>query len=182
MAIDVYKECINPITGETFKGLTLTPYAYTMQWTVQPGGFVPIEHLHFNQDEVFHVKKGQLKILIEGKEHIAGRGEKVVVTRGKRHLAFNNSDTVLEAHVEFRPALDQEKFMQCYTGLISDGHIDENGAPRVPMMGYMLKKMKCKAMARPTSIPAPLFKLALNFFLLIGGIKGWNKLYNKYTK
>lgn len=182
MAIDVYKECINPITGETFRGLSITPDAYTMQWTLQPGGYVPIEHLHYHQDEVFHVKKGQLKVLIEGKEHIAGPGEKIVVARGQRHLAFNNAGTVLETQVEFRPALDQEKFMQCYTGLIKDGYIDEKGAPRIPMMGYMLKKMNCKAIARPTSIPAPMFKLALNLFLFLGGIKGWNKLYEKYTQ
>ena len=182
MAIDIYKDSINPITGETFKGLSITPYAYTMQWTVQPGGYVPIEHLHCNQDEIFHVKKGQLKVLIEGKEYVAGPGEKIVVTKGKRHLAFNNDGTVLETQVEFRPALDQEKFMQCYTGLIKDGHIDENGAPRIPMLGYMLRKMKCQAMARPASIPAPMFKLTLNVFLLIGGMKGWGKLYKKYTQ
>ena len=182
MAIDVYKECINPITGETFKGLTLTPYAYTMQWTAQPGGYLPIEHLHCNQDQIFYVKKGQLKVLIEGKEHIAGPGENVVVTKGKRHLAFNNQDTVLETHIELRPALDQEKLMQCFTGLIKDGHIDENGAPRMSMLSYMLRKMKCKAMIRPTNVPASMFKLSLNISLVIGGMKGWDKLYQKYTR
>jgi len=182
MAIDVYQQCINPITGETFKALNETPYAYSMLWTVQPKGYVPIEHLHYHQDETFHVQKGQLKMVIEGKEHIAGPGEKIVVMKGKQHIAFNNKEEILEATIEYRPALDQEKFMQCFYGLITDGYIDEKGAPSVPMIGYMLKKMKCKAMARPASIPAPMFKMALSFFYLLGTLKGWGKLYDRYTK
>jgi hypothetical protein len=123
-----------------------------------------------------------LKMVVDGKEHIAGPGEKIIVAKGKKHIAFNNREDVLETTIEYRPALDQEKFMQCYTGLINDGYIDEKGAPRVPMMGYMLKKMKCKAMAGPTNIPAPMFKLALGIYYVLGSLKGWGKLYEKYTK
>lgn len=182
MAIDVYQRCTNPITGETFKALSQTPYAYTMQWTVQPQGYVPLEHLHYNQDEIFYVQKGQLKMIIDGQEQIAGPGEKIIVAKGKKHIAFNNKEDVLETTVEYRPALDQEKFMQCFNGLINDGYVDEKGSPRIRMMGYMLKKMKCQAMARPASIPAPMFKIALRFFYLLGSLKGWSKLYEKYTK
>lgn len=182
MAIDVYQQCINPITGETFKAIAQTPYAFSLQWTVQPKGYVPLEHLHYNQDQTVYVHKGQLKMVIEGKEHIAGPGEKIVVMKGKRHMAFNNKEDILDTTIELRPALDQEKFMQCYYGLIADGYIDENGSPRQSMMAYMLKKMKCKAVMRPASVPASTFKMTLSFFYMLGTLKGWNKLYSKYTQ
>ena len=41
--------------------------------------------------------------------------------------------------------------------------------------------MKCQAIIRPTSIPAPIFQLALNVFYLMGIINGWNREFIKYT-
>lgn len=182
MATNIFDLCTNPVTGETFKAVSLTPYAFTMQWTVQSGRHVPFEHLHVYQDEIFYVKKGEIKVLVEGKEHIAGEGQRVIITKGKKHAAFNNGEDELNAWVEYRPPLDQHRLYQCYNGLINDGYLDKNGTVSMPMMCYMLKKMKCKAMARPTSIPAPLFKLTLNLFYLMGVMKGWDKLYAKYTQ
>jgi quercetin dioxygenase-like cupin family protein len=181
MAIDIYDSCTNPITGETFKGISLNSNAYVMQWTVQPGGYVPIEHIHYNQDEIFQVRQGELKVIIVGKEHIAKAGEIVVVPKGMPHIASNNKNETLDTRVEYRPALDHAQFAQCFNGLINDGYLDKKGATNIPMMGYFLKKMNCRAMARPTNIPAPFFKLALNVFYLMGTLKGWNKLYEKYT-
>jgi quercetin dioxygenase-like cupin family protein len=181
MAINIYDNCTNPITGETFKGLSQNAYSFTLKWTLQPKGYFPFEHVHYNQDEIYHVEKGELKVAINGKEHIAKAGEKIIVHKGERHIASNNREEEMNAIIEFRPALDQEKFIQCYNGLINDGYIDEKGALSIPMMGYCLKKMKCKAMFRPTSIPAAAYKIALNLFYAIGILKGWDKLYQKYT-
>jgi hypothetical protein len=72
--------------------------------------------------------------------------------------------------------------MQCFIGLTNDGLIDKKGGISIPHMGYFLKKMKAKCMARPTSIPAPAFSMALFFFYLRGALSGWKKLYLKYTE
>jgi quercetin dioxygenase-like cupin family protein len=181
MATNIFDRCTNPITGETFKAVSLTPYAFTMQWTVQSGRHVPLEHLHEHQDEIFYVKKGEIKVLVEGKAHIAGEGQKVIIAKGKRHAAFNNGKDELDTWVEYRPPLDQHRIYQCYNGLINDGYLDKKGSVSVAMMCYMLKKMKCKAMLRPTGMSGPLFKLALNLYYWAGAMKGWDKLYAKYT-
>ncbi len=181
MAINIYDSYTNPVSGETFKGMSFTPEAYTMQWILQPKGYVPFEHVHYHQDEVFHVKKGELKVVIAGKEHIAREGETIVVPKGQPHIASNNREELLDAVVEYRPALDHDKFAQCFCGLTADGYLDKKGGVNIPMMGYFLKKMKCKAMARPTNIPAPAFNMALNVFYIMGSFKGWGKLYKKYT-
>ena len=93
-----------------------------------------------------------------------------------------NKDEELETLIEYRPALDQVRLMQCYNGLVNDGYLNESGSVNMRMMGYMVKKMRCKALARPASVPASVFKLMLNVSYLIGKLSGWNKLYEKYTQ
>ena len=56
MAIDLYQSFTNPVTKETFRCLSSTEEAYVMEWIVQPDGYVPFEHVHVHQDEIFHVQ------------------------------------------------------------------------------------------------------------------------------
>ena len=181
MATNIYQPCTNPISGETFKAISFNQDAFTMQWTVQPKGYVPFEHIHFNQEEIFHIKKGEIKVVINGKEHIAKEGQSVSVPKGVAHIAYNNKEEVLDCVVEYKPGLDHETFMQCLCGLTDDGFIDKKGGVNIPKMGYFLIKMKAKCMTRPAEIPAPLFNIALRVFYLRGVLSGWGKLHKKYT-
>ncbi len=181
MAINIYEPCTNPISGETFKAISSDKNAYVMQWTLQPKGYVPFEHIHLHQEEVFHIKKGELKIVIDGTEHITKEGETIAVPKGSAHIASNNKEEVLDCIVEYKPGLDYDAFMQCLCGLTNDGLLDEKGSINIPRMGYFLVKMKTKSMARPTEIPAPLFNIALRVFYLRGVFSGWSALYKKYT-
>lgn len=180
MAVNIYDNVVNHTTGETFRCITVTPEAFTMYWMLQPQGYVPFEHIHYNQDEIFKVQRGELKVIIDGVPHIAGPGQTIVVPKGVRHIASNNKPEIMEAIVDYTPTLDHVPFFQCFFGLMHDGHVDKNGGVKIPMMGYFMKKMKCKALARPTNIPAPAFKLALNVFYIMGVVSGWGKLYKKY--
>ena len=182
MATNIYDQCTNLISGEGFKTISFDSNAYVMQWTVQPNGYVPFEHMHLHQDEIFHVKKGELKILLGGKEHIAKVGDSMTVPKGTAHLASNNKDEILECVVEYKPGLDYDKFMQCLMGLTNDNLLDKKGGIDIPRMGYFLTRMKTKSMTRPTEIPAPLFNIALKVFYLRGVLSDWSKLFDKYTK
>ena len=181
MATDLYSSISNPVSGETFRCIEITPESYKMHWTLQAHGYVPFEHVHYAQEEVFEVQKGELKVCINGIDHIAGPGETITVPMGMRHIASNNKAEQMDAIVSYRPALDQETFFKCFCGLTMDRFLNNKGGVSIPMMGYLLVKMKCKAMARPTNIPAPAFKMALVVFYLMGMLKGWRKLYVKYT-
>ena len=152
-----------------------------MQWTVQPKGYVPFEHLHLNQDEVFHVKQGEIELFMNGKSHIAKEGESITVPAGVAHIASNNKDDLLDCVVEYRPGLDYDVFMQCFMGLMHDNLINKKGGINIPRAGYFMAKMKAKSLARPTSIPPFAFKLAFKVFYMLGVINGWKKLYHKYT-
>ncbi len=181
MPVNIFQPVTNPVSGETFKTISFSKEAFVMQWTVQPKGYVPFEHIHLHQEEIFHIQKGAIKIIMNDREYIARAGETVAVPQGVPHIAFNNNGEVLDCIVEYKPGLDQDKFMQCLCGLTIDKQMDSKGGISIPKMGYFLKKMKAKCMARPTNIPAPLFNIALHFFYVRGVFSGWKKLYEKYT-
>lgn len=179
--IDIFKTYIDPASKESFRGISLDENAYKMEWIVQPEGYVPLEHIHLKQDEIFEVQAGEIRLLMDGKEYLGKAGDTILVPKGKKHIAYNNTDAVLKCMVSYTPSLDILQFEQCFMGMIQDGHYDKNGKINIPMMGYFLEKMKCKAMTRPTEIPAFAFGIALKAFYLLGTVKGWKKYYTKYT-
>ena len=181
MAIDLYKGFTNIITGETFKCISFDSSHIRFEWIVEPGGYVPFEHVHMNQDEIFFVKEGELKMLINGRENIVRAGEQLVVPRGKKHIAFNNKPSRLHCLVDYRPGLDSYTFFQCFGGLTLDMDVTENGSVNIPKMLYFTRKMRARCLARPASLPAPLLHLALNVFYLVGSMKGWKKDFKRYT-
>jgi quercetin dioxygenase-like cupin family protein len=180
MATNIFEKNINPVSGESFQAISFTNEAFVMEWTVQPNGYVPFEHIHLNQDEIFHVKSGELKIRLDNKEYIATSGQSITVTKGIKHIAYNNKKEILNCVIEYKPGLDYDKFMQCFVGLTNDNFVDKKGGVDIPKMGYCLVKMKAKSMARPTAIPSLVFNIALKVFYIRGVLSGWSKLYNKY--
>ncbi|HLA57470.1 MAG TPA: cupin domain-containing protein [Puia sp.] len=181
MSVNLYEGFSNPIAGETFRCLSSNDQSIVFEWLVAPGGYVPFEHVHLAQDEIFSVVSGELRIIIDGREHLAGAGETVIVPKGKRHIAFNNKPEPLLCTTEYRPGLETYPYFQCFGGLTMDGHLSENGSVSFAKMLYFLRKIKARCITRPTSIPAPLFRLATHLFYFIGVIAGWSALYWKYT-
>ena len=181
MSVNLYEGFSNPIAGETFRCLSASRESILFDWLVAPGGYVPFEHVHLTQDEIFSVISGELRIIINGQEYIAGAGEIIIVPKGKRHIAFNNKPEPLHCTTKFQPALETYPYFQCFGGLIMDGYLTENGSVNFARMLYFLRKMKARCITRPTSIPAALFNLATYICYYIGVIAGWSKLYRKYT-
>ncbi len=182
MAIDLYQPFTNPVTKETFRCLSCTEEAYVMEWVVQPEGYVPFEHIHLAQDEIFHVKQGEIRVFINRQQQIGGIGQTVTVPCGVRHIAYNHTSETLICIVEYKPGLDISKSFQCFGGLTYDRDVRGKYGINIPKMMYFMKKMNAKALARPTNVPAPVFGLLMNSFYMIGELAGWEKLYKKYTE
>src|SRR5690242_2593730 len=140
MAIDLYQPFTNPITRETFRCISFTEDAYTMEWTVHPGGYVPFEHIHMKQDEIFHIQRGEMKTRMKGIEVFGRTGETLTVPCGTQHIAFNEKDEPLVCIVEYKPGLDHYTSMQCFAGLTLDGNLDKKGLVDIPRIMYLLKR------------------------------------------
>ena len=182
MAVNIFEAYTNPISHERIQVMSHTPEALVMQWGLPATGYVPFGHIHQNQQEDLLVKKGCLRVVMNGKEHLAKAGERIVIPKGMAHVAGNGADEPLECEATFTPGLDQHKFFQCLIGLSKDGFVDKQGASSIPRMGYCLMRMKAACMVLPGAIPVPVFRVAMRFFLLRGRLSGWEKLYRKYTQ
>ncbi len=181
MAVDLFQPFTNPITGETFRCISSSEEAYITEWIVQPGGFVPFEHIHLSQDEIFHVQQGEIRVMINGREQIGTAGETLTMPCGARQTAYNNKPEVLRCILEYRPGLDSYKVFQCFGGLTHDGDIDRRGIANPPKMLYFLRRMNARAVARPSFLPGPLFSVLMNACFMAGSLAGWDRLYRKYT-
>ena len=182
MAVDLYQPFTNPVTQETFRCLSCTDEAYVMEWIVAPKGYVPFEHIHVSQDEIFHVKQGEIRVLLNRQQAIGKAGQTVTVPRGTRHIAYNNTPEMLVCVVEYRPGLDMSRFFQCFGGLTCDRDVSGRYGINIPKMLYFMRKANANVLARPANIPAPLFDVLMNTFYLVGTFAGWEKLYRKYTE
>ncbi len=182
MAIDLHHPFTNPVTGETFRCVSSTDEAYVMEWIVQPKGYVPFEHIHVSQDEIFHVKQGEIRVVINRKQQIGRAGETVTVPLGTRHIAYNNTSEALVCIVEYKPGLDISRSFQCFGGLTCDGDVRGRYGINIPKMMYFMRRMNAKALARPSQVPAPLYGLLMNMFYVVGSLAGWDRLYKRYTE
>lgn len=181
MAINLFEGFTNPNAGETFRCISSNKESFKMAWTVQPGGQVPNEHVHYQQDELFYVKSGQMSAMLNGKRVVCGAGESINVPKGVPHIIHNDTNEPLECEVTFSPAYDMFAFFQCMGGLVADGDYDAAGQVNIPKMCYFMKKMKTRGVTRPTKIPPPAFRLVTNLFYAIGSLRGWGKLYARYV-
>lgn len=152
-----------------------------MEWTVAPGGYVPFEHVHVAQDEIFHVERGEIRARIARKDRYGKAGDTVVAPRGIRHIAYNDKDVPLVCTVEYKPGLDHYTTMQCFAGLTLDGRIDRRGLVHIPRIMYLLKRGNILSLPRPAFAPEFAFRFGMEFFYVVGSILGWEALYKKYT-
>jgi quercetin dioxygenase-like cupin family protein len=60
---------------------------------LHPQGSSPPLHIHLEEDELFHVMDGRLRILKDGKELILAKGETALAPRGKPHTFRVESET-----------------------------------------------------------------------------------------
>lgn len=182
MPVDPYQPFTNRITGETFRCLASTEEAYITEWIVQPGGFVPFEHVHLAQDEVFHVVEGELEAVINGRAQVVAAGRSLTIPRGARQNARNHSQTeVLRCVLEYRPGLDSYGAFQCFGGLTLDESYGRTGVASPLKMLYLMRKMRTQSVARPAWIPTPLFRALMEISYVFGSVAGWEKLYRKYV-
>lgn len=152
-----------------------------MEWSVAPGGYVPFEHVHVAQDEIFHVEQGEIRARIDRKEHVGRAGDTVTAPRGVRHIAYNNRDVPLVCTVEYKPGLDHYTTMQCFAGLTLDGAIDRRGLVNIPKIMYLLRRGHILSLPRPAFAPDFLFHVGMEFFYVVGSALGWEALFKRYT-
>jgi quercetin dioxygenase-like cupin family protein len=123
----------NEITGETIHFLETsadTNGEYTLiEVTLQPGGGVPMAHVHPYQSETFEVVAGELSMKAGREKVVARAGDVVSVAPGERHKFWNASGEVVRFRCTVAPALQFERFIETMFALAADGKLGKRGMP-----------------------------------------------------
>src|SRR5262249_40937532 len=115
----------NKITGETLQWAATakdTGGKYLeLSMAVLPKGLAAANHVHPNQDELFTIRKGTLKIQINNEVRLVFPGQSITVPKGTPHQWWNPSETEnLSMDIRFTPALATEDFFEQFFGLCND--------------------------------------------------------------
>ncbi len=123
----------NPITGERllFRKTSSDTggEVVVLETFVKPDGFVAAAHVHPYQEERFEILDGSVGFMLEGKEFVAGPGEKLTVPAGTPHRFWNAGEEEARFVCEVRPALQFEQLIETMFALASDGKTNSRGLP-----------------------------------------------------
>jgi uncharacterized cupin superfamily protein len=78
-----------------------------MERTLPPGGRMPPAHRHVACDEAYYVLDGEVTFLLDGSEHLGGKGWWVLVPGGTSHTFGNRSADPARLLVLHAPPLDR---------------------------------------------------------------------------
>jgi quercetin dioxygenase-like cupin family protein len=102
---------------------------------VRPGGAVAGEHVHPGIEEVFTVVEGSVGFRLDGREDVAGPGQRLVVAPGVSHYWWNAGAEKAHVVVELRgEASLLEGFVTMLSnlfGMARDGKTDAKGRPNI---------------------------------------------------
>jgi quercetin dioxygenase-like cupin family protein len=96
---------------------------------IQPGGRVVAEHFHPTLSERFHILRGRVGFLIDGREQVLGAGEGAHIPPGARHDWWQVGDEEAQAIVEVAPGDRFVEMVGTIFGLARDGKVNRQGLP-----------------------------------------------------
>lgn len=99
-------------------------------------------HIHPKQESSARVVSGKLHFLVDGKEHIVGPGEKIVIPAGVPHCFWNEDKAEAHSVQQFIPAQHIDEFFESFFALAQDNKLDKKGMPpflQLPLMGLKHK-------------------------------------------
>ena len=109
---------------------------------VRPGGAVAGKHVHSYITEGFQVRAGTVRFHLDGRDEIAGPGQRVEVPPGVVHDWWNVGEDEAHVVVDVRPAERFELMIQNLYGLANDGKTDERGVPNLLPLALFAREFR----------------------------------------
>jgi quercetin dioxygenase-like cupin family protein len=170
---------VNDITGETIRFLETsadTGGAYVLiDVTVDPGGGVPLAHVHPKQSETFEIVEGRLSMKAGRDKLVAEAGDVVTVAPGQVHKFWNDGASPARFRCTVAPALGFESFIETMFALAADGKLSKRGMPN-PLRLAVIANASFDD-SRAPYIPAWLQKAGLASGAALGRLFGYTPEY-----
>ncbi|HET8529228.1 MAG TPA: cupin domain-containing protein [Gaiellaceae bacterium] len=171
----------NEATGETIAFLEAaeqTDGAYTLiECTVEPGGGVPMAHVHPYQSETFEVISGELSLRAGRDRVVAQAGDVVTVEPGRVHKFWNATAYPVTFRCTVAPALEFERFIETLFALGADGKLNGRGMPSPLRLAAIANAHF--ADSRAPYVPAWLQKAGLASGALLAKAFGYGPSYER---
>ena len=132
----------NPVTGERLTFLRTAADTggrlMSFEFTLAPGGGVPVAHVHPHQEERYEVLDGAFAFRIRRERLEAGPGRRLLVRPGVPHRLWNATDREARMVIEFRPALRMEDLFVDLWALARTRPTTRLGVPRNPLLAALV--------------------------------------------
>ena len=172
----------NPNTGDIFEFLETAQDTngerVSVKMTLKSIGELVPNHFHALQDEHFEVVSGRLTILLDGKEQILSKGEKIALHKNTPHNHYNQESEPVVFVQTVTPALDFEYLLENLVGLTVDGKMPNGKAGLIQEL-VTLKYLDGKTFL--ADIPLGLQKVLMNIVGPIGRLFGYRAVYKKHS-
>lgn len=172
----------NRITGEKITWLETAKESQgkllRLDFSVRPKGALPVRHFHPRQDETFEMKRGTLKVEVNGQIRHLQPGERITIPQGAPHQWWNEGDEEANLLVTFAPALNIETFLEQFFGLCNNGKSSADGTPSFLQLMAMVNEYDLYVAGPPLPIQK-LMGIVLGGFARLIGLK---KFYPEFSK
>lgn len=172
----------NPVTGERAVvrlgteetgGRRLVADLY-----VRPGGAVVTEHVHPTIEEWFTVVSGRVGFRLDGRESVAGPGERLYVPAGTAHDWWNAGEEEAHVVVDIRPGARFEEGVLTMFGLARDGKTNAKGMPNPLQLAVFAREFRdVMYLSRP---PRIVQKLLFGALAPVARLLGYRASYPEY--
>ena len=174
----------NPVTGErlVFRKTSRETggQAVVFETFVQPNGFVAAAHVHPKQDEQFEILHGSVGFKIDGKNIVAGPGQRIRVPAGTPHRFWNAGEEEAHFVCEVQPALQFEQLIETMFSLAADGKTNRKGMPN-PLRLAVIANEHFDTVRLPFP-PAFLQRIGLALGAPVGRLAGYGATYVPATE
>jgi quercetin dioxygenase-like cupin family protein len=173
----------DPVTGDIVEvletGKENNGEQLSYRFTLRPGGFKPVLHIHEKQDEIFEVLSGKLTYNLNGELKTAGAGQTITLPKGSPHTHYNgqaNEELVMIQTI--RPALDAEWLVDSILGLTKDKKII-NGQPKFLQVMVWLRYYKARTYL--AQVPVALQNALAYLLAPVARLLGYKAAYKEYS-
>ncbi len=174
----------NPVTGEWTMVRLGTEDSedglLVAEFVVRPGGAVVGEHGHPVIEEWFTVMSGRVGFRLDGRESVAGIGERMHVPAGMEHDWWNAGDEEARVIVEVKPAERFEAMVANLFGLARDGKTDAKGMPNILQLAVFAREFE--DVVYFTNPPRSVQKILFGVLAPIARLLGYRGSYAKYIE
>lgn len=172
---------VNPVTHERITFLRTCRdgkgESVLFDCRVGPNGKALPPHVHRRQEERFEVISGTLGVMLGGKAHTLGPGERIDLPAGIKHQWWNAGDGEVYFRVEVVPPGNIEGVLETVCGLAQAGKLNSRVMPRNP---FMLAQLGAFSEAYVPGVPIWMQRMGLAVGSFIGRLLGYDPTFVEY--